>query len=237
MPDLVRTIAENLAELRGRIADAAARGGREATDVKLVAITKYVGPEVCRALVEAGARDLGESRPQELWSKTEALQDVDIRWHMVGHLQRNKVRRTLPLVTLIQSIDSHRLLAAIDREAASLGRRVPVLLEVNISGDQTKHGFAPETLKAALPEIAGFENVAVHGLMAMAHRFGGTEVARRDFVAMRELQDDLAETAPEGVSMNELSMGMTDDFEEAVTEGATIVRIGRALYHGIDLTS
>jgi pyridoxal phosphate enzyme (YggS family) len=238
--DPVAIIAQNLLEIRQRIAEAAARGDRHASDVRLVAVTKYISADLVPALVQAGASDLGESRPQELWSKVDALkgvdalEDVQVRWHLVGHLQRNKVRRTLPLVHLIHAVDSPRLLATIDREAAAAGRIVPVLLEVNISGDQEKHGFAADQLPGLLPQLAESSHVAIGGLMTMAHRQGGREVARRDFAALRTLRDQLLMDAPANVSLAELSMGMSGDFEDAVREGATIVRIGQALYEGLE---
>ncbi|MDH3717016.1 MAG: YggS family pyridoxal phosphate-dependent enzyme [Planctomycetota bacterium] len=234
MADPVAIISQNLLEIRQRIAEAAAHSGRDASDVRLVAVTKYISPDLVPALVQAGARDLGESRPQELWSKVDTLKEVEVRWHLVGHLQRNKVRRTLPLVHLIHSVDSLRLLATIDREAAVAGRIVPVLLEVNISGDPEKHGFAADQLPAILPQLAESTHVAIGGLMAMAHRQGGRDVARHDFAALRTLRDRLLIDAPANVSLAELSMGMSGDFEDAVREGATLVRIGRALYEGLE---
>jgi pyridoxal phosphate enzyme (YggS family) len=232
--DPVPIISRNLLEMQQRIAEAATSSGRNAGDVRLVAITKYVSPDLVSALIQAGATDLGESRPQQLWSKVEALGDVGARWHLVGHLQRNKVRRTLPLVDVIHSVDSARLLTAIDREAAVAGRILPVLLEVNISGDRDKHGFAPGELQSVLPQLAESTNVAIQGLMTMAHLQGGRKVARQDFAALRTLRDQLVSDAPANISLAQLSMGMSGDFEDAVREGATLVRIGRALYEGVE---
>jgi PLP dependent protein len=226
-------IRENLARIRDQIAAAAARSGRRADEVTLVGVTKYVDVSVARALVEAGLGDVGESRPQELWTKAEALSDLPIRWHLIGHLQRNKVRRTLPLVACIHSADSLRLLQEISREAAALGRQVDVLLEVNISGEAAKHGFEAERMERLLPEIAALPSIAVRGLMTMAALEGGPERARRDFAALRELRDRLRSNCPPGISLHELSMGMSGDFEIAIEEGATIVRVGSALFEGI----
>ncbi|MGH6742811.1 MAG: alanine racemase, partial [Bradyrhizobium sp.] len=140
-----REIGENLAGIRGRIEAAARRSGRDAGEVKLVAVTKYVDTEIARNLVEAGCRHLGEARPQELWRKAQALAGQPIDWHLIGHLQRNKVARTLPLVRLIHSCDSLRLIESIDSEAPKAGiAPAAILLEVNVSGDATKHGFRPE---------------------------------------------------------------------------------------------
>jgi uncharacterized pyridoxal phosphate-containing UPF0001 family protein len=156
MVDTSARIADNLAMVRGQIAEAAARSGRAAGDVTLVAVTKYVSADMARRVAEAGCLDLGESRPQQLWEKFAALDGLSIRWHLVGHLQRNKVRRTLPAVAMVHSVDSMRLLAAIDEEAGALGSHhvaaaIAVLLEVNISGEPAKHGFPPEASSRCWP--------------------------------------------------------------------------------------
>jgi hypothetical protein len=206
---------------------------RTARDVTLVVVTKYVGLEEARAVVAAGYRQLGESRPQSLWQKAEALVDPQVQWHLVGHLQRNKVRRTLPLVHLIHSVDSLRLLKAVDDEAAQLERRCSVLLEVNVSGDVEKHGLKPDEVAPLLERMADYPHVELRGLMTMASRTGGAAVARRNFAELRELRDRLRASVPEGASLVELSMGMSGDFEEAIREGATIVRVGSAVFEGL----
>lgn len=223
-------IAENIARVRERIAAAARASGRSATDVKLVAVTKYVGSAEVEAVVAAGCRDVGESRPQDLWEKAADLEQTDVAWHLVGHLQRNKVRRTIPLVALIHSVDSLRLVRAIDEAAAAIEKRLPILLEVNISADAAKHGFAPDAIEPSLPELAEFAHVEVRGLMAMAALEGGLDEARKNFADLRELRDRLRPACPAGVTLSELSMGMSRDFEAAVEEGATIVRVGRTLF-------
>jgi PLP dependent protein len=258
MPDIAVRIAENVARVRGQIADAAARSGRTADQITLVAVTKYVSAELVRPLVAAGCTELGESRPQQLWEKAAQLADLPIRWHLVGQLQRNKVRRTLPLVAMIHSIDSPRLLAAIEEECGAKMSPLPpgegqgeradpaldqpssdpriqsvrVLLEVNISGEQAKHGFQPEMIEPLLAELAGYRHLEVRGLMCMAALEGGLDVARRDFAALRDLRDRLRCQCPPGVTLDELSMGMSGDFEVAIEEGATIVRVGSALFEG-----
>jgi len=235
--DPVAIISRNLLDIQARIAQAATSSGRDPGAVRLVAVTKYLQADLVPALIQAGATDLGESRPQQLWSKVAALGNVAIRWHLIGHLQQNKVRRPLPLIDLIHSVDSPKLLATIDREAAIAGLVVKVLLEVNISGDPEKHGFAPNELPSVLPQLAGATHVAILGLMAMAHQSGGRDVARRDFAALRTLRDELRGNAPGDLALDELSMGMSGDFEDAVREGATLVRIGSALYEGLDAQS
>lgn len=231
MFDTSARIAENVAQVRGRIADAATRSGRTASQVTLVAVAKYVPADMVRPLVAAGCLDLGESRPQQLWDKAAALADLPIRWHLIGHLQRNKVRRTLPLVSMAHSIDSQRLLAAIDEESS---RPLPVLLEVNISGESAKHGFTPELIEPFLAELAGYRNVAVRGLMCMAGLEGGPDDARREFAALRQLRDRLRPNCPADVTLDELSMGMSGDYEIAIEEGATLVRVGSALFEGVE---
>ncbi len=234
MSDPGRRIAENLAHVRGRIAEAARRSGRTAEAVRLLAVTKYVPVEIAAALVEAGCSDLGESRPRELWSKAAALADTKIRWHLVGHLQRNKIRRTLPLLHLLHSVDSPRLLAALDEGAAALGCTASVLLEVNISLDATKTGLRPTDVEPILAEAAKYPRVSIRGLMGMASLTGGLTAAEHDFAGLRQLRDRLSLNLPSGASLAELSMGMSDDFEVAIAHGATIVRVGSALFEGID---
>jgi pyridoxal phosphate enzyme (YggS family) len=232
MSDISARIAENVAEIRRRIADAAVRSGRTASEITLVAVTKYVSADLVRPLVAAGCHDLGESRPQHFWDKAAILADLPIRWHMIGHLQRNKVRRTLPLVAMVHSVDSPRLLAAMDEEGNG-NRPVPVLLEVNISGEAAKYGFETEEIEPFLSDLDRYQNVTVRGLMCMAGLEGDMTAARRDFAALRQLRDRLRSHCPPTVVLDELSMGMSGDYEAAIEEGATIVRIGSALFEGV----
>jgi pyridoxal phosphate enzyme (YggS family) len=232
-------LADNLVDVRSRIAAAAQRSGRAPDAVTLIAVTKYVGLEATRAVIDAGCRDLGESRPQELWQKAAALQETalagpPIRWHMIGHLQRNKTARTVPLVSLIHSGDSLRILEALDASAADLGRKVPVLLEINISGDATKHGFVPTEIEPLLEPLAARTSLDVRGLMAMAGREGDLDSSRREFAQLRELRDRLRTSWHGRFDLPELSMGMSGDYEVAIEEGATIVRVGSALFEGLD---
>jgi len=233
MSDDTARLAENVARIQGRIAEAARRAGRQPEDVRLVAVTKYVSAGAARRLVELGCHDLGESRPQQLWEKSAALADLPVRWHLVGRLQRNKVRRTLPLIALIHSVDSERLLAAIDAEGPPA---TPVLLEVNISGESSKQGLRPEEVATLLERAEKYPYASIRGLMGMAGLEGGLEAARRQFAALRTLSDRLRATCPPGVMLHELSMGMSGDFEVAVEEGATIVRVGSALFEGVPIS-
>ena len=156
-----------------------------------------------------------------------------IRWHLVGHLQRNKIRRTLPLLHLLHSVDSRRLLEALNDEAAQLGRSVDVLLEANVSGDAAKTGLPPEQLERLLADARRWPHVLIHGLMGMASLVGGAESAKHDFDRLRQWRDRLAASAPDGVTLHELSMGMSGDFEVAIEEGATLIRVGSALFEGM----
>lgn len=230
------TIGDNLRRVQERIAAAAAVTGRPLEEITLVGVTKYVGPQQAKELVEAGCRQLGESRPQELWRKAEMLSSTSatpVEWHLIGHLQRNKIRRTLPFVSLIHSVDSERLLAAIDEERANSGAAgtpVNVLLEVNTSGESAKHGLTPDEVEPLLASAPQYPHVAIRGLMTMAALEGGDTVAGRNFASLRELRDRLKPLTPSGVELNELSMGMSGDFDIAIREGATIVRIGTSLW-------
>jgi PLP dependent protein len=235
------SIADNLCRVREQIARAAESCGRQSDEITLVGVTKYVGANQAAELVAAGCSDLGEARPQELWAKAGELALASgtpvLRWHLIGHLQRNKIRRTLPLVTLIHSVDRLRLLAAIDAEARALVEigdnsvlPVRLLLEVNTSGESAKHGLPADEVEPLLATAPQYPGVAICGLMTMAALEGGPAVAARNFAALRELRDRLWQTAPKCVRLDELSMGMSGDFEIAIREGATIVRIGSALW-------
>jgi len=230
-------IQSNLAAVRNRIAAAATGAGRRPEDVLLVAVTKYVDAATTKLLVDAGCRDLGEARPQKLWEKAAALADRNVRWHLIGHLQRNKIRRTLPLTYLIHAGDSLPLLEEIGREATTsetTGHRpASVLLEVNISGDAAKHGFAPGDLPPLVDVLSKLPGLEIRGLMAMGGLEADADVERRQFAALRELRDRLRIEWRGRFALEELSMGMSGDFEAAIAEGATMVRVGSALFEGI----
>jgi len=228
-----KVLAANLARVREDIAAAARKAGRSPDDVRFVAITKYVSSATARLLVELGCHDLGESRPQELWNKAAAIEELEGHWHLVGHLQRNKVRKTLPLVRMIHSCDSERLLREINENASRLNLRPRLLLQVNISGEAAKHGLEPGGVEPLLAGLGEFPHVEICGMMAMASLEGGLDQARREFRQLRELRDRLKPCCPPGIDLGELSMGMSRDFREAVAEGATIVRVGSTLFEGL----
>lgn len=227
---MIDQIKINLAGIRHRIESAARQSGRTANEITLVAVTKYVEAQVAKALYEAGCHHLGESRPQALWEKSEALNDCGIFWHMIGHLQRNKVKRTIACAEMIHSVDSLRLIDTIDQAAMS---PVRVLLEVNVSNESAKHGFKPDELAVALQSVATKQNISVEGLMCMAGLAGDLDDARREFALLRELRDKHDKIEAPNIRLRELSMGMSADFEVAIQEGATMVRIGSSLFEGI----
>ncbi len=233
MPTARDLIAANVARIGERIAAAAQAASRNPAEIKLVAVSKYVDAATAALLVDAGCRSLGEARPQQLWEKAAAPELAGVEWHLIGRLQRNKIRRTLPLASLIHSVDSERLLAAIDEEAASLGLTSRVLLEVNCSGDATKQGFTAEQVRALLPTIPNYAHLEVAGLMTMAALDGNDSVTHANFAALRTLRDELARNSPPNLNLQELSMGMSGDFEIAIAEGATLVRVGSSLFEGL----
>jgi pyridoxal phosphate enzyme (YggS family) len=236
-------IGANLARVQERIAAAARRAGRRPEEVTLVAVTKTHPAHVVTAAYQAGLRDLGENRVEEASGKIPRVREQvaasdRIRWHMIGHLQRRKARLAVALFDLIHSVDSLRLAQRIDRMAAESDKVMPVLLEVNVSGEASKYGFeqspaaGPEERAAFLADVAqilALPHLRLCGLMTMAPIVADPEEARPVFVALRRLRDDLRQRFPEA-DWRELSMGMTDDFEVAVEEGATLVRIGRAIF-------
>ena len=217
------TIAERVEAVRLRITEACRRSGRSADEVTLVAVTKGFPPEAVRAGAAAGLRQFGENRVQEAQAKLPQLTDLSPRptWHMVGHLQTNKVKTALGLFDIIHSVDSLHLADAISRRAPP-SVRVPVLLEVTVAGEPAKYGLSSEELPAQAEAIRSLPGLDVRGLMTVAPMTGAIEELRPVFRRLRGLADSLR--------LRELSRGMTDDFEVAVEEGATIVRVGRAIF-------
>ena len=223
------TPAENLEIVRSRIASAATRAGRDPADVELVAISKTHPAGLVREVAEAGQELFGESRVQEALVKIPELPGR-LRWHFIGHLQANKVRKALPLFELIHGVDTMEIARDIDRIAAELGLHPRVLLEVNVSGEGSKHGFTPEALERGLEELLALPRLQVEGFMTMAPLAPEAEASRPFFAALRTLRDRLAAQA--GIPFPTLSMGMSGDYEVAVEEGATLVRVGSAIFGG-----
>jgi pyridoxal phosphate enzyme (YggS family) len=225
-------IARNLRRVRDRIAGACTRAGRNPAEVSLVAVTKYARLDWVRALVRQGECELGESRPQQLVKRASELTEP-VHWQLIGSLQRNKVRLVLPYVSRIHSVDSVRLLEAIDRVAGELGLRPRLLLEVRFSGEEAKHGFEPEDLRRCWDEVQSFPHVRLEGLMTMAAYADDPEAARPAFAGLRQLRNELRSRISDAAALSHLSMGMSGDFEVAIEEGATLVRIGSALWEGL----
>ena len=221
------TIAENLETVRSRIDDAASRAGRNPGEVELVAISKTYPVEKIVEAVEAGQELFGESRVQEALVKIPSLPGR-LRWDFIGHVQTNKVRKALPLFELIHGVDTMEVARDIDRIAAELGLHPRILLEVNVSGEGSKHGFAPEALERVLEELLSLPRVQVEGFMTMAPLAPEAEASRPHFAALRSLRDRLAKSA--GIPFPILSMGMSGDYEVAVEEGATLVRVGSSIF-------
>ncbi len=220
-------IAHHLAAVREQIASAAAHAGRDPATVRLVAVSKTHPAEAVAAAAATGQRIFGESRVQEARDKIPAC-PPGLDWHFIGHLQKNKVRQALPLFTFFHSIDSAPLAQAIDRIAGETGKPVEGLLEVNISGEETKHGFNPEQLRSEFAALARLPHLHIRGLMTMAPYSDNPEDARPVFRALRELRDELR--AGHNDPLPELSMGMSGDFVPAIEEGATLVRIGSSIF-------
>jgi len=230
--NLREVLLDRLRAVRGRIAAASARARRSPGAVTLVAVTKSVPIAVAAVVCDLGVKDLGESRPQELWRKAAALPGAS--WHLIGHLQRNKVERTLPLVRMIHSIDSVRLLSAVDKDAGRQGHVLDVLLEVNASREVNKHGLTPEEVPALAAEIDQLHHVRVRGLMTLAAYDEDPERCRPTFALVRELCDRLRTQISPPHLLDHLSMGMSNDFEVAIEEGATLVRLGTVLFEGLE---
>jgi PLP dependent protein len=227
-------VADRLAEIRARMAEACLQAGRQTADVRIIGVTKYGDIDAAREVLAAGCLDLGESRPQELWRKAEALADAAPapRWHLIGHLQRNKVRRTLGVVSLIHTLDSRRLLAAVDEEAARQGRICEALVEVNLAADPSRTGASEAEAGDLVAAARVCSHVRICGLMGMASVPEGSDAsaqARRQFALLRELRDRLRRDLSVD-TLTELSMGMSGDYFDAILEGATMVRIGSALF-------
>lgn len=228
----------NLDLVRSRIAQALDQAGRPAGSVRLVAVTKRSPAELVGPLVELGVVDLGENYPQELVRKFELTRAMAPapRWHLIGHLQTNKVKKIIgPMgraLVMIHSIDSLKLLDLVGESALAAAVAPAVCLQVNTSAEPSKHGWTPETLLADAERIATLRGVAVEGLMTMAALGTTAETARGSFARLRALREELA--ARTGLALPELSMGMSNDYETAVLEGATLVRVGSALFEGVE---
>ncbi|MCZ6681480.1 MAG: YggS family pyridoxal phosphate-dependent enzyme [Candidatus Poribacteria bacterium] len=223
------SIQENLSRLQDRIAKAAERSGHDPHSICLVAVSKTKPASLILEAIDAGVTDIGENRVQEAQSKWNQI-DRSVRWHLVGHLQRNKVKQALAIFDLIHSVDSLRLLAEIDRRSAQLNRRTDVLIQVNTSGEPSKHGIEPDQTLDLIESGLEYEHVRINGLMTIGAFLPDPEAVRPSFVLLQQLREKIVGQQFPEVDMEYLSMGMTNDFEVAIEEGANLVRVGTAIF-------
>jgi pyridoxal phosphate enzyme (YggS family) len=224
-------IARNYRAIRERAAQACLRAGRDPGSVTIIGVTKTKPSSTVRAAAEAGIEEIGENYVQELASKHEELEGElhgRVRWHFIGHLQRNKVRLIAPYVAMIHAVDSERLGVEIGRQASIAGRRIPVLLQVNTSGEESKFGVPPEAASELARKLAVIPGIELQGLMTLAAFLDDPEATRPMFRLLRQTRDRLRQEL--SLPLPHLSMGMTNDFEVAIEEGATLVRIGTAIF-------
>lgn len=222
-------IRENLSRVQAEVARAVDRAGRDATEVRLIAVSKKQDAEKVRGVFDEGQEIFGESRVQEARAKIPLL-PAAVRWHFIGHLQKNKIRHALPLFEVFHSVDSLPLAQDMERIADEEGVRPRVLLEVNVAGEGSKLGFAPEKLRAEMESLLALGRLEIEGLMTIPPLAPDAEDSRRYFVMLRELRDALQHEFD--VRLPELSMGMSNDFPVAIEEGATFVRVGTAIFGG-----
>ena len=227
------SIAENIAQIRERIENAARRAGRSASDIRLMAVTKTHPPERIRDAYSAGLRLFGENRVQEFSGKAAELSQLSqAEWHMIGHLQTNKATKAAELFTAIDSVDSIKLAERLNSSAQALNKKLDCLIEINVGGEVAKSGVAPESpeLEALMTSAAKFESLRIRGLMTVPPFTDDPEGARPFFRKLRELRDEIARRKLPSVGMDVLSMGMSHDFEVAIEEGSTCVRVGTAIF-------
>lgn len=222
-------IKENLEEVEARITRACERSGRERSEVTLISVSKTKPAEMLQEAYDAGSRDFGENKPQEIREKYPQL-PTDIRWHMIGHLQRNKIKYIINKVCMIHSVDSIRLAEAIDEEAKKHGIVMPVLIEVNVAEEESKFGVHLDKAESLIRQISELSNIQVQGLMTIAPFTENAEDNRIYFRKLRNLYVDIKDKNIDNVNMCNLSMGMTGDYEVAVEEGATMVRVGTGIF-------
>ncbi len=222
-------LAENLRQVEEQIQAACDRAGRKREEVTLIAVSKTKPVSMLTEIYESGVRDFGENKVQELCDKKEEL-PTDIRWHMIGHLQRNKVKHIIKDVALIHSVDTYRLAEEINVHAKKVQRTMPILIEVNIAGESSKFGILEDEALQLVKEIAPLDNLRIKGLMAIAPYVEDPEENRPYFKKLKNLSVDIARENIDNVSMDVLSMGMTGDYVTAIEEGATIVRVGTGIF-------
>ncbi|MDC8444739.1 MAG: YggS family pyridoxal phosphate-dependent enzyme [Nitrosomonas sp.] len=223
-------IKTNLATIQQKIADACAKAGRDPSSVRLLPVTKTVAAERLRIAFAAGCEEMGENKVQEAREKSELLSDLAIKWCIIGHLQTNKVKYITRFAHEFQALDSLKVAAELDKRLQAAGRGMDVYVQVNSSGEVSKFGLPPEEVEDFVRQLPDYSSLRIKGLMTLAIFSSDHERVRACFVRMRELQERLRQSAPAGLSFDELSMGMSGDFELAIEEGATVVRVGQAIF-------
>ena len=229
MEKYISGVVDNFLSVNERIEEAAVRVGRNPEEIKLVAVSKTVGIEKIRDAISAGAALFGENYVQDAKKKIEEI-GHEVEWHMIGHLQSNKAKQAINLFNMIQSVDRISLAKEIDRRAKQSGKRISILVQINISGEATKSGVEQEHAVSLVSGIANLANVKIEGLMTMPPYSADPEYARKYFRSLKHLREEIEGRKFANVSMKELSMGMTNDFEVAIEEGATIIRVGTAIF-------
>lgn len=225
------TISSNIDAIHTRMADACRRAGRDPSEVRLLPISKTQGDDILRSAYAAGCRELGENKVQEARRKAESLSDLlNLRWSLVGHLQTNKAKHVARFAHEFQALDNLRVAEALDRRLQMESRGLDVFIQINSSGEAQKFGLPPEDAAAFIRQLPQFNALRVRGLMTLAVFSAETEHVRKCFIRMRRLREQLRQDAPDGVGLDELSMGMSGDFETAIAEGATVVRVGQAIF-------
>jgi PLP dependent protein len=224
------SIRDNVARVQERIESACCRAGRPRDEVKLIAVSKTFPPERIREAYEAGLRDFGENRVQEAAAKIPVLADLDITWHLVGHLQTNKAKRVRELFHWVHSLDSVRLAHKLHEVPPGRLERLPVLLQVNLGYEQSKSGLSPEDAAAVAEQVGQFSTLETRGLMLIPPFFDNLEDTRSFFRRLHDLSSQIESLALRNVAMRELSMGMSHDFEVAIEEGATMIRVGTGIF-------
>lgn len=227
----VEDFRQNIADVQARIAAACLRAGRDPASVRLLPVSKTKPESSLRLAYAAGCRLLGENKVQEAYGKWEAMQDLtDLRWSVIGHLQTNKARLVARFASEFQALDSLRVAEALDKRLQAEGRSLDVFVQVNTSGEESKYGLAPEDVEDFVKQLPAFSALRVRGLMTLALFSAEAERVRQCFILLRNLRDRLRQSAPAGIDLAELSMGMSGDFEIAIEEGATVVRVGQAIF-------
>lgn len=225
-----KDIRENYKEITERINEAAIKSGRKYEDIRFMAVTKTVQPIFINYALSLGIDLIGENKVQELISKTESLIPADVEKHIIGHLQTNKVIKAVPLVSVIQSVDSIKLAGEIDRVSEKLQKNTDILLEINIGGEESKTGFPVDGFEEAVCKAAEFKHIRVKGIMTIPPICSSSDEARKFFYKAHKIFVDIADKNIDNIDMNILSMGMSSDYSEAIAEGANLVRVGTALF-------